>query len=107
MTHPRKNEFLPLLGLARRAGAVVIGTDAVRRSIRAGEVELVLIAADAAKGQREKITGLLHHREIPWAIVADRMTLGAAVGSGALTAVAVTRKSFAQQLRRGLPIRGG
>ena len=43
------NRVMQLLGLARRAGAVAPGTEAVRQAIRGGHARLVLFAADASQ----------------------------------------------------------
>jgi len=48
--------------------------------------------------------GLLRHGAVPYAKVADRVTLGAAVGDGPLSVVAVVNGSFAKQLQRRLPV---
>lgn len=87
-----------LLGLARRAGAVAPGTDAVRRAIREGRARLILLAGDASSVQLDKIRTTLNDRSIPQAILGDRDTLGAAVGFASLAAVAVTDGSLAGRL---------
>jgi ribosomal protein L7Ae-like RNA K-turn-binding protein len=94
-----------LLGLARRAGAIVPGTEAVRAALRADAVRLVVFAADAAEGQMQKVNGVLKHRPVPVRWAPDRAALGAAVGSGPLTVVAVSGPSFAEPLARALPER--
>lgn len=91
-----------LLGLARRAGAVRMGSDAVRRSVKSGEAALVVLAADASPAQLDKVRRLLRHHEVPHVIVADRNRLGAALGAAPLSTVAVTEPSLADQLRRRL-----
>ena len=100
----RTTSALRLLGLARRAGAVAPGTDAVRRAIREGEAQLVLIAGDASSTQVDKVRTTMHDRTIPQVILGDRDTLGAALGLGPLSAVAVTSESLAQKLARELEV---
>ena len=102
----RKAEAFRLLGLARRAGAVMPGMDAARRALRQGEARLILMAGDASGVQLDKIRRLLEHRSIPRAVLGDRATLGAAVGTGPVSAVAVTAAPFADELRRRLEIDG-
>ena len=94
----RRPSAYRLLGLARRAGAVAPGTAAVRRAIREGEAQLVLMAGDASSVQLGKIQTTLHDRTIPQATLGDRDTLGAAVGLAPLSAVAVTSVSLAGRL---------
>ncbi len=100
-------EALRLLGLARRAGAVVPGTDAARRVIRSGEARLILMAGDASGVQLDKVRSVLKHRPIPQGTLGDRAMLGAAVGRGPTTVLAVTSASFAGQLQRLLERTGG
>lgn len=97
-----KAEAFRLLGLARRAGAVAPGTDAARRAVRQGEARLVLMAGDASRVQQDKIRRLVENRSIPRAVLGDRATLGAAVGAGSVSAVAVTAAGFAEEIRRRL-----
>jgi ribosomal protein L7Ae-like RNA K-turn-binding protein len=94
----RARDAYRLLGLARRAGAVAPGTEAVRRAIREGEALLILMAGDASSVQLDKIRTTLNDRSIPRAILGDRNTLGAAVGLAPLSAVAVTNRSLADEL---------
>jgi ribosomal protein L7Ae-like RNA K-turn-binding protein len=94
----RRLSVYRLLGLARRAGAVAPGTEAVRRAIRLGEAQLVLMAGDASSVQLDKIRTTLRGRTIPQAVLGDRDSLGAALGLAPLSAVAVTSASLAGQL---------
>ena len=97
------NKVLGLLGLARRAGGVAPGTEAVRQSIRDGEARLVLLAADASPAQIEKVQRTLAGRpEVPHAVVGDRGALGAALGLAPVTAVAVTHGAIAKQMKAEL-----
>lgn len=102
----RRPEVLRLLGLARRAGAVAPGTDAVRRAIREGRAQLILFAGDASSVQLDKIRTTLSDRSIPQATLGDRDTLGAAVGLAPLAAVAVTDGSLAGRLLEELRVGG-
>ena len=86
------------MGIARRAGAVAPGTDAVRHAIRAGEAKVVLLAGDASPVQLDKIARTMNECSIPKARLVTRDMLGAAVGLAPLSAVAVTNASLAEQL---------
>jgi len=87
-----------LLGLARRAGAVVPGTVAVREAVREGRARLVVLAADASPAQLDKVERTLAGRPAPRVSFGDRSGLGAALGKRPLSAVAVTHPSFARQI---------
>ena len=92
-----------LLGLAQRAGAVERGVDATRRAVRDGRARLVLIAEDASVAQLKKIAGLLEHRPVPQRQVGGQEALGAALGAGPLSAVAITLQNFVEPMLRYLP----
>ncbi|MFC1660624.1 L7Ae/L30e/S12e/Gadd45 family ribosomal protein [Gemmatimonadota bacterium] len=94
----RRAEALALLGLAQRAGAVVKGIDGTRRCLRKGEARLVLLAQDGSESQRRKVAPLAEARGVPWRFLGNQVELGAALGSGPLTAVAVTRRKLVDEL---------
>ncbi|MGE0159266.1 MAG: L7Ae/L30e/S12e/Gadd45 family ribosomal protein [Gemmatimonadales bacterium] len=87
-----------LLGLARRAGGVAVGTEAAREAIRAGHARLVLVAQDAAPAQSAKMRRTLAGHAVPHAAWGSRGELGAAVGVAPLSAVAVTHAELAAQM---------
>lgn len=100
-----KSEALALLGLARRAGGAIPGTAATRRALRAGQARLVLTAGDASPTQLKKVLGLLRNRSVPHRVVADRSTLGTALGTPPVSTVAVTNPSLARQILEELSAR--
>jgi hypothetical protein len=53
---------MQLLGLARRAGGVATGTEAVRDAVRRGQARLVLLAGDASPVQLDKVEKALSRR---------------------------------------------
>lgn len=50
------SKVLSMLGLSRRAGATVIGTDLVTKALPSGKVKLVMYACDASANTEKKIT---------------------------------------------------
>lgn len=93
---------MAILGLARRAGAASGGTEAVRQAVRDGRAKLVVMATDASPTQLNKIRSTIHNRTIPQVFLGDRNTLGSAIGSAPLAAVAVTDASLAGRLLEGM-----
>jgi ribosomal protein L7Ae-like RNA K-turn-binding protein len=94
----RRAEALALLGLAQRAGAVVKGTQATRLALRRGEARLVILAEDGSRTQLDKVLPLAEARGVSCVSLGDRAALGAALGSGPLTAVAVIRAGFGKKI---------
>lgn len=102
MSRPGKktDEDLSLLGLAARAGAVARGTEAARLAVDRGKAFLVLIARDGSEQQKQKILGPVARHGVPYLEISERASLGAAVGRGPLTAIAVTDASFASEIEQ-------
>ncbi len=90
--------FLNGLGLAAKAGRMRIGLDAVRRSIRAGEATVVVVATDAPENVRRKLSGLLSSRDLPELSVLDGDRLGRAVGRERVVVLAITDKSLGRRV---------
>ena len=94
---------LRLLGLAARAGALVYGTDLVRRAVKAGRIRLAIVASDISDNTREKL-GLLENRGVAVIEGPDRGELGALVGKGPLSVIGLEEGSFAYRLMHsGVP----
>lgn len=100
-----ERDSLGFLGLARRAGAVVVGVPAVRDAVGSGEARLVIMAGDASPGRLQKVQGILAHRDIPVRWVTTRERLGEALGRPDLSVAAIMTHSFAEQLSSRLPTR--
>jgi ribosomal protein L7Ae-like RNA K-turn-binding protein len=95
----RARAVLDLLGLSARAGALVSGTGAVRAAARKGQLRQVILAADAAHGQRGKLIPLLDARQIPYHIGYTREELGAASGQAPVSAVGFSNPKLAERAR--------
>lgn len=88
-----------MLGLATRAGAVLPGTERVREAARSGSLEYALVASDASDNSRDKLVPLLNARQVPYAVMFDRATLGGAVGRAPISALGITAKSLASRVK--------
>lgn len=99
MTSP----LLGLLGLGRRAGNLVVGVDAVRSALQAGQCHLVVIASDAGPRAEEKVTRLARGKGLPVIVgpVADE--LGRALGRPPVQAVGVSDRALASGVMNAGP----
>lgn len=91
---------LEALGLARRAGAVAVGFEAVRAMARAGDIGLVLAATDGAAGGRAKLARLVGAAPVYTLFGAAEQ--GAAVGREHAVQIAVNAGGPAQRLATDL-----
>ncbi|MCD7735019.1 MAG: 50S ribosomal protein L7ae [Clostridiales bacterium] len=84
------SESLSFLGLAKRAGRLASGEDAVQEAAEAGKIRLLILASDAG----DKTVRHTEHQsggKLPIAYLAsDKAALGAALGWGSCAVAAVT-----------------
>ncbi len=90
---------MAMLGIARRAGAVEPGVARARSAVAAGRARLLVVATDGASGQRGKVEPVARRANVPVVALGTRAELGAALGVGPVTAVAVTDGSLARAVR--------
>ena len=91
-----------MIGLARRAGKTVIGTDLVCRAMPKGQIRLVLTSQSASAPTKKKLSVKSDFYGIKWLEAEiDTERLGNILGkSGAVAAVAITDSGFAEELAR-------
>ncbi|MCD8382626.1 MAG: L7Ae/L30e/S12e/Gadd45 family ribosomal protein [Clostridiales bacterium] len=96
------SESLSFLGLARRAGRLAGGEDAVQEAVAAGKVRLLILAADAG----EKTVRHTEHQsggKLPIVyLTSDKAALGAALGWQSCAVAAVTDLGMALAYARKL-----
>jgi len=84
------------LGLARRAGRVVVGVEALKAAARKGRLAVVVVAEDAAENALARVGGEV--RAVERARFGTRDTIGRALGRGAVPIVGVTDRSLARRI---------
>ena len=97
------DRILSLLGLMRKAGALVPGEDASSEAVLAGKARLLLLPCDAGEKKRGRAERYTDGRscllvELPY----SESELSEAVGTGGCTMAAVTEIGFADSLMKKL-----
>jgi predicted RNA-binding protein YlxR (DUF448 family) len=90
--------FYDGLGLARRAGLIVMGFDQVQASLGRSGPAVLLAAADGAEDGRRKLRHLAP--ALPLVVAGPRATLGAALGREELVHAALAPGKLAERLLR-------
>ncbi|PTM58963.1 YlxQ family RNA-binding protein [Desmospora activa] len=93
------SDWLNLLGLAMRAGSVITGEEPVLRTVRSGDVALVILAADAGPNTKKKVSDKCASYRIPLIQISSRQQLGHALGKAERVVIAVTDPGFARTIR--------
>lgn len=86
-----------LLGIARRAGHILIGFDAVRAALLAGKTQLILLASDCSPKTEKELRFAGRDRNCPIiTVTADKAALAGALGlQKPVAAVATDDSGFA------------
>ena len=100
-------EIRGLLGLARRAGRLTVGSRETRSGLRRGEVRLVLLAEDASPRDRERVIRVAAEDDVPARVVGTRASLGEAIGRDGVAVVGVQDPNMAEALTARLGGAGG
>ncbi|GHU34307.1 50S ribosomal protein L7ae [Clostridia bacterium] len=98
-----KQRNAQVLGLARRAGALETGTDAVVDAVRHGKAKLVLLTSDCSDATAKKLTDKTSFYNVPLIKCPLAMEeLSHAVGVKRLTAAAaITDANFVKLYMKG------
>ena len=91
-----KRSLLSRIGLGRRSGKVVFGTDPVCDCVRGGNALLVLVCADTSENTKKRIGNCASYYKVRLKDL-DGITakeLGAAIGKGAVSCIAVTDENI-------------
>ncbi len=98
-----ESNYLSLLGLAKRAGYLSAGDEAVRAAISAGKVRLVLCASDASDRTRETFSFITESSGVAFISVPEtKEELGNALGRRPSATVAVCDIGLAAALANKL-----
>lgn len=97
-----EKKLLSLLGIAKKAGKTVCGTDMAVESVRSGKknsVKLFLLAADASQNTVKRIKNTSAYYGVPLITAADKATLAHTVGSPAeISVIGITDAGFAEAM---------
>lgn len=87
---------MALLGLARRAGRLVAGTETVMGAVRHGQVALLIVAGDLSVPTRDRLARLAEAHHLPMIVALDRARLGTATGCPGRGVYGITDRNIAR-----------
>lgn len=94
------NKGLNLLGLARKAGKVVLGTDSVIKVLQIGQIKLILVANDASNSTYDKLDKKAYFYQVPLINNYSTVELSKAMGIGQIKVIGITDSGFALALQK-------
>ena len=96
-----------LLGLGLRAGSVIVGVEAVRRALQAGEARCLVVARDASQRALEKTVRLATALGVPQIAGPTAAELGTKLGKPPVMVVGVRDSALAEGILRASTDRQG
>lgn len=92
-----------LLGMARKSGQIISGTSEVQNALKSRVLPaLVIVTKDLGDAIAKKIVPLAEQKVVPVYRLFDKDSLGAVLGKGVRSAVAIPQGSFAEPLKEEL-----
>ena len=95
------NKFLFMLGLCRRAGKLITGTDLVTKSLPSKKAYLVIYTSDASKNTEKKVTDKCSYYGVECVKSSfSSLEISSAIGkNGAICTLGITDLNFASELK--------
>ncbi len=84
-----------LLGLVRRAGKLVLGTDATIKALQAGQVKLLFLASDVSYATYDKLDKKAYFYQVKVINNYSTEELSKAIGVNAIKVIGITDEGFA------------
>ena len=99
------DRVLSSLGLAKRAGKTVTGTQQVQDAVRQGKALMVIAASDISAGSKKKLTNTCEYYGAELTFYSDMQTLSDALGMKKFTtSVAITDENFKILIKKQLSV---
>ncbi|WP_350344998.1 ribosomal L7Ae/L30e/S12e/Gadd45 family protein [Proteinivorax tanatarense] len=90
--------MISLLGFARKAGKLSLGSTAVEKSIKAKKAKLIIITEDASNNTKDNFYKKANSMHIPIIEKFNQKQLGNALGKSNTTVVSIVDKGFAKAI---------
>ena len=103
MNKTNTEQLLFAIGLARKAGKMIVGTDAVFDEIRKRKVLIVLCAKDVSDNTKKKISDCCTYHNVKlYCSDLSKNDLGHAIGKSYAACVGITDQNLSELISRNL-----
>ncbi|NMB33049.1 MAG: 50S ribosomal protein L7ae [Clostridium sp.] len=86
------------LGLARKANKLISGDEVCERALKAGKVDLLIVAEDASLNTRKKFMDACNYNNIKFKIFGKKGLLGKSIGKELRSVIAIQEKEFSRNI---------
>ena len=88
------NKIYSMLGMAKKAGKLLTGSDVCEKALKSGRISLIIISGDSSEGTAKKFRDMCSFRNIPYRIFGNRNTLGKSTGKDEIVIIGLQDKGF-------------
>lgn len=99
------HKVLKLLGLAKRAGKLVVGTDAVISKLQANKLDLIFVASDASIATIDKIEKKAFYYNVPIIKSFTSLEINHCIGANNNKVLGIIDKGFAKAIEKELNVK--
>ena len=92
------NKICGLLGLARKAGKLIFGTEACKQEIESNKVKLVIIATDASERTKMNFKNICREKELPIFEILNMEEMGKAIGQSNKAVIGIKDINFSKEI---------
>lgn len=90
---------LNLLGIAQKAGKILVGNDLVKMGLTKRQIRLLILSLDISVANQDKFIAICQKQDIPFLILnTDKMRLGLCLGRREVALLGVTDNGFAKTI---------
>ena len=93
------DKFLQMIGLARKAGYVVLGEEGCIKAIKRNKAKLCIIADDASGNTKKRITDKCKNKGIEYLFYGTKESIGNCLGKKIVAVVSIKNEGFALQIK--------
>lgn len=84
------------IGFARKARALISGSESCIAAMKKRKLKLLIIAGDASENSIEKLSGVAAANDVRWRVYADRAKLSSYAGMEGKVVFGITDDNFAK-----------
>lgn len=89
-----------MIGLAKKAGKVISGSDVCERAIKSNKAGIIIVSGDSSQGTLKKFNDMCSYRNVPLRVLGDRYSLGRCIGRDQIVVVGIIEEGFALVIQR-------
>lgn len=96
------NKILNLLGIARRAGKLVMGTDSLLNTLPSRKIKLIFLASDVSDSTYDKIDRKAYYYQVPVVNIFSTEELSQALGVSSIKIIGIIDEGFTKSILKEL-----